>query len=56
MASAHIKDFQAPDYPDVSRADYGLWNDLQARGHEIMPHGYAARQRCLVDANWRQLD
>ena len=22
------------------RGDFGLWNDLQARGHEIMPHGY----------------
>ena len=40
VASAHMKDFRAPDYPDVSRADFGLWNDLQARGHEIMPHGY----------------
>jgi peptidoglycan/xylan/chitin deacetylase (PgdA/CDA1 family) len=40
VASASMKDFRAPDYPDVSRADFGLWNDLQARGHEIMPHGY----------------
>jgi len=22
------------------RGDFGLWNELQARGHEIMPHGY----------------
>ena len=20
--------------------DFGLWNELQARGHEVMPHGY----------------
>ena len=40
VASASMKDFRAPDYPDVSRADFGLWNDLKARGHEIMPHGY----------------
>jgi peptidoglycan/xylan/chitin deacetylase (PgdA/CDA1 family) len=20
--------------------DFGLWNDLQRRGHEVMPHGY----------------
>ncbi len=40
VASAHMKDFRPPDYPDVPRADFGLWNDLQARGHEIMPHGY----------------
>jgi peptidoglycan/xylan/chitin deacetylase (PgdA/CDA1 family) len=22
------------------RGDFALWNELQARGHEIMPHGY----------------
>jgi peptidoglycan/xylan/chitin deacetylase (PgdA/CDA1 family) len=40
VASASMKEFHAPDYPDVPRAGFGLWNDLQARGHEIMPHGY----------------
>ena len=24
----------------MDRGDFGLWNELQARGHEIMPHGY----------------
>jgi peptidoglycan/xylan/chitin deacetylase (PgdA/CDA1 family) len=24
----------------TDRADFDLWNELQARGHEIMPHGY----------------
>jgi len=40
VASAHMKDFHAPDYPNVPRGDFGLWNELRARGHEIMPHGY----------------
>jgi len=40
VASAHRKGFKPPDYPDVPRADFGLWNDLKARGHEIMPHSY----------------
>jgi peptidoglycan/xylan/chitin deacetylase (PgdA/CDA1 family) len=40
VASAHRKDFRPPDYPNVPRADFGLWDDLKARGHEIMPHGY----------------
>jgi peptidoglycan/xylan/chitin deacetylase (PgdA/CDA1 family) len=40
VASAHMKNFRPPDYPNVPRADFGLWNDLKARGHEIMPHGY----------------
>jgi len=25
---------------DSPRGDFALWNELQARGHEIMPHGY----------------
>jgi len=32
----------------VPRGDFGLWNELKARGHEIMPHGYK-------HANLRQL-
>jgi len=40
VASAHMKDFRPPDYANVQRGDFGLWNDLKARGHEIMPHGY----------------
>jgi peptidoglycan/xylan/chitin deacetylase (PgdA/CDA1 family) len=40
VASAHMKDFRPPDYPDVPRSDFGLWNELKAKGHEIMPHGY----------------
>ena len=40
VASAHMKDFIPPDYPTVPRGDFGLWNELQARGHEIMPHSY----------------
>jgi peptidoglycan/xylan/chitin deacetylase (PgdA/CDA1 family) len=32
------------DLPDIWRkypaGDFGLWNELKARGHEIMPHGY----------------
>jgi peptidoglycan/xylan/chitin deacetylase (PgdA/CDA1 family) len=40
VASAHMKDFRPPDYPDVPRGDFGLWNDFKARGHEVMPHGY----------------
>ena len=30
------------------KGDFGLWNELQARGHEIMPHG-------LVHANKSEL-
>lgn len=40
VASAHMKDFQPPDYHNVPRGDFGLWNELQARGHEVMPHTY----------------
>lgn len=56
VASAHMKDFRPPDYPEVPRADFGLWNDLKARGHEIMPHGYRhANKRNLPIAEARDL-
>ena len=48
VASAHMEDFRPPDYPTVPRGDFGLWNELQARGHEVMPHSYK-------HANLRQL-
>jgi len=48
VASAHMKEFRPPDYPTVVRGDFGLWNELQARGHEVMPHSYK-------HANLRQL-
>ncbi len=53
VASAHMKDFRPPDYRNVPRGDFGLWNELQARGHEIMPHSYKhanLRQMPLADA------
>ncbi len=41
IATAHHPDFVLPDeYHDVPVGDFGLWNELQERGHEIMPHGY----------------
>jgi peptidoglycan/xylan/chitin deacetylase (PgdA/CDA1 family) len=53
VASAHMQDFRPPDYPDVPRGDFGLWNELKARGHEIMPHGYRhANKRSLDDEGW----
>jgi peptidoglycan/xylan/chitin deacetylase (PgdA/CDA1 family) len=48
VASAHMKDFRPPDYHNVPRGDFGLWKDLKARGHEVMPHSYK-------HANLRQL-
>ena len=41
VATAHRPEFQLPN--PTHRApvgDFGVWNELQARGHEIMPHGY----------------
>jgi len=56
VASAHMKEFRPPDYPEVPRADFGLWNELKARGHEIMPHGYKhANKRSLPLAEAKDL-
>ena len=42
IASAHLPDYRIADkYQEgVPKGDFGLWNELKARGHEIMPHGY----------------
>jgi peptidoglycan/xylan/chitin deacetylase (PgdA/CDA1 family) len=40
----------------TDRGDWALWNELQARGHEIMPHGYKhADKRSLPIAEARSL-
>lgn len=41
IASAHEDQFDLPgEYHDWPVGDFGLWNELQSRGHEIMPHSY----------------
>jgi len=42
IATGHRKDFVPPDpyQAGIPKGDFGLWNELQQRGHEIMPHGY----------------
>lgn len=42
IATGHLKEFQIPDEYQVGipKGDFELWNQLQARGHEIMPHGF----------------
>jgi peptidoglycan/xylan/chitin deacetylase (PgdA/CDA1 family) len=50
IATGHLKDYQMPgdNIGDSSYGDFGLWNELKARGHEVMPHSYK-------HANLRQL-
>jgi peptidoglycan/xylan/chitin deacetylase (PgdA/CDA1 family) len=41
IATAHLDTFELPnEYHDYLAGDFGLWNELKQRGHEIMPHGY----------------
>lgn len=41
IASAHEKRFELPsEHHAWPVGDFQLWNELQSRGHEIMPHGY----------------
>ena len=41
IASGHQADYVPPDPSHRTvRGDFGVWNELQTRGHEIMPHGY----------------
>jgi len=42
VATAHLQTFSPPGQyiAGSDRGDFGLWNELKHRGHEIMPHGY----------------
>src|SRR5688572_8010126 len=41
IATAHLPGFVLPnEYHHWPVGDFGLWNELVARGHEVMPHGY----------------
>ncbi|MES1221893.1 MAG: polysaccharide deacetylase family protein [Bacteroidota bacterium] len=41
IATGHLSTFKIPDeYQVTEKGDFVLWNELQSRGHEIMPHGY----------------
>lgn len=41
IATAHLETFELPnEYHAWQAGDFGLWNELKARGHEIMPHSY----------------
>jgi peptidoglycan/xylan/chitin deacetylase (PgdA/CDA1 family) len=41
IATAHLPGFVLPnEYHRWPVGDFGLWNELQDRGHEIMPHGF----------------
>jgi hypothetical protein len=40
VARGHLGEPTESWHSSWPRGDFGLWNELQARGHEIMPHGY----------------
>ena len=42
IATGHRVDYVPPDQYQVGpqKGDFAVWNELQARGHEIQPHGY----------------
>lgn len=41
IALGHEPDFEGPDpyHEGYPKGNFELWNELKARGHEIMPHG-----------------
>lgn len=58
IATGHHPDFAFPGgyKHDAPMGDFGLWNDLVARGHEVMPHGYRhANKRKLPQAEAQDL-
>ena len=58
IATGHQEKYQAPgEYiGGAVRGDFGLWNELQARGREIMPHSYRhANLRAVPMAEAKEL-
>ncbi len=58
IATGHLDTFMPPDrWQNGSlTGDFDLWNELQSRGHEIMPHGYRhADKRSLPFAEGQRL-
>jgi peptidoglycan/xylan/chitin deacetylase (PgdA/CDA1 family) len=49
IATAHQPGFVLPnEYHRWPVGDFGLWNELQSRGHEIMPHGFSHTNKSKV--------
>jgi len=52
IATAHLKTFELPnEYHAWPAGDFGLWNELKQRGHEIMPHGYKHADKSAMPFN-----
>ncbi len=61
IATGHLSSFVPPDHyhEGIPKGDFLLWNELQERGHEIMPHGlkhenlsalpHTEAQRSIID-------
>lgn len=55
LAAAHQKDAKLPPNMAVGAVwgapygDFGLWNELQARGHVIQPHGLDHSNKAVLD-------
>lgn len=50
IATAHLDTYVAPGkYIKASKkGDFGLWNELKARGHEVMPHGFKHANKAKI--------
>ena len=58
IATGHHPDFTFPGgyKHNAPLGDFGLWNELAARGHDVMPHGYRhANKRKLPHAEAQDL-
>jgi Polysaccharide deacetylase len=40
LATGHLAGSTDPWHAKWPKGDFTLWNELQARGHRVMPHGY----------------
>jgi peptidoglycan/xylan/chitin deacetylase (PgdA/CDA1 family) len=53
LAAGHLGEPDEVWHREWRKGDFGLWNELKARGHHVMPHGYRHANKAelpLVDA------
>ena len=48
VARGHLGEPNESWHDRWPKGDFTLWNELQGRGHEVMPHGYAHRNKTEV--------
>jgi peptidoglycan/xylan/chitin deacetylase (PgdA/CDA1 family) len=54
VAAGHLGEPREAWHARWPKGDFGLWNELKARGHHVMPHGYRHANKAELPASEAQ--